>query len=555
MPTIQINGAGAGGAGGGPGGLNGLWEKLLSNPSMATQREFLSRLNMLLPDNLFAHGSGAAGLTAALRSAIAQSRGAAGGGGSLQAAGSSLTAAAAALISAANRIAIAGGGGAAGGGAGGGRGGAGGGGGAFFGGGRGMPGPFRRAGHFGSGVGELLGALGLSRLAMLGGGIGAIGALAYEGVRLPTQIGHLEGSYLNEARPYTDLVKRLYAVGRAGGTPGGKLVKQFFPGEEWGKSYQTPGWMSTLGLTPDAVSQILQRYGIVPHGAGEAKTFARTLRLGALAPAFSGMAPGTVESLSRLGANLGIGNPQRPDYLLARIAPLMEMAVAKGMDRATVLRSMESSLSRLGGGQSFGTSLGGLTDFYNKLATSGLPGGRTGELQEQTLAGIQGSLGSVDKNAVVTMTLARAIGAHGGLATNKAFRSALPKTYAALMKTAAGRKLLGDIEATHAQPGIQMKLLAAALRGNPQEYAHFLEGGLPANAFGKGAAGHAMRRLAMSNITGEGIAGYYGLNYGGGSAPCAAADQRPLVRRPRRRGSVRYPRSPRPAPAQASAAV
>jgi hypothetical protein len=513
MPTINLGGniGGAGGGSPGPGGLNKLWEQLLANPSMATQRQFLTQLNQLLPNNLF-HSGGAAGVIQAMSrliSSVGGSAGAAAGAGPQGAAGAAR--AAAQVATAAARVAAA----AAMTSAGGGRGGASGGGGGGFGTGRGWPGPIRRSLHFGGGIGELAGLAGLGRLAGILGGGAALAAGAYEAVRLPTQIGGFESSSMAEARPYTRLKRELFRIARASGSSGGAMMRRFFPGEDWGHSYQAPEWMSHLGLSPDDAAAILGRYGIVPRGAGEAQQFVRSLRLGQISPAFAGMAPGTVEGLARQGQALGIGNRARPDYLLAKIAPVMEQAIAKGMDRAAVLRSIQGTLARLGG-TSFGIGLSPTLDFYQKLSASNLPGARTGQLQQKAISGIEGSIQSLGSSPITTMNMARAIAAHGNFATGHDIAKALPHAYAQLKKTAAGRKLLGDVESLHGNVGAQIALLKSVFSGDPAEYAHLMQSGMPKGVFGGGRQGAALRRLALSNVTGEGVAAYYGLHSGSG---------------------------------------
>lgn len=513
MPTINIHGAGGGGEGGGPGpgGLNKLWEQLLANPNMATQREFLMRLNMLLPNNLF-HSGGSMSIIQAMSRLVGSVGGAAGAaagagpqGAIASARASAQVATAAARVAAAAAMAASGGtGGRAPGIPGG----------AAVAGPRGpgwgavLPGPIGRAARFGARMGLLGDLLGMGALGSLFGGVGLLAAGAYEAVRLPTQIGRVEGSFASEAKPYANLVKRLYAVGRAGGMSGAGLTKEFFPGEEFSKSYHTPAWMMQLGLTPDDAAEILGRYGIMPRSRGGARRYVEELRLGALSPGFAGMAPGTVEGLARQAGSMGLGVQRHPEFFLAMIARVMEFAVAKGMDRAQVLRSIQASIGRYGGSSAgFGTQ--SLLDFYQRMASSNLPGSRTGALQAQALGGASAAAGTIGSSPVVTMAVQRAIAAHGYLKTNNEIEGFFgPELYGQLSGTAPGRAMLKAIRTLgqHGNP-VQLSYVRSILKSNPQLLAGIVRQGM-GRFSGNAALNNALTWAAMGQVTGEGIPGY-----------------------------------------------
>lgn len=408
-PGIRISGAGDRRLGGAETRGDDLWQLFhmaISQPSQANERLFAERYRAMNPHSTLFGGGGAAGANVAqLNSAAAQLSGAA----------ARLMTAAAQLSSAAGASRLtqmaAGNGSAhlarlvgqrldipsayAGGGAGR-RGGVGSGGGG---------GGWGRLGRFPSSFpagGLLNAAMDLGGAAPIMAPIIGITALAYEAMRAPIQLSHIERGFANEAMPFHNLANRTYALGRAGGFSGANLTRRLFPGH-----YVVPPWMAALGIGPEDAADALSEYGIVPRSADAGASLPQNLIALSKSPAFAGMPQSQIIGFQRQMAGLGIGGQGTLDPFTVRVAGIMEQAIAKGMDRATVLRSIQSGISRMSGGGS--VSANAMADFFAN--TQGLgPGFRTGESQLGVLGNIAQAASRIGTNSPITTLMANEIG-------------------------------------------------------------------------------------------------------------------------------------------------
>lgn len=269
------------------------------------------------------------------------------------------------------------GGGGAGGTGGGGSGGGGAGFGAF-----GRGGPFAGAGILARGANAGLAAFGLSALSTL------IVAALRDIINAPQLMGQMWRGALSAAAPYIDVKTAAYALGRAGGFSGQSTLRGLFPG-----GYQTPPWMQFLGLTPEAALQSVARLGVAPRSANEAIGAARTNAVYGLTSAFAGMAPGTVERLGAQGLAYGQTTMGDLQGYLQIFASAMDDAIARGMDRARILSSIQDTLDVIAKSAP-AMGAGGTAAFFSRLSGLGTPAARTGALQGQIMTGLAGTMQS-----------------------------------------------------------------------------------------------------------------------------------------------------------------
>lgn len=405
-PGIRITGSGGRRLGGAETRGDDLWRLFhmaISQPSQANERLFAERYKAMNPHSTLFGGGGAAGANVAqLNSAAAQLSGAA---SRLMAAASQLSSAAGASrlggLTASNGSAhlarlvgqrldipsaYAGGGG-------GGRRGGGGGWGRL---------PHGRFPSSFPASSMLNFAMELGGAAPILGPILGIGAMAYEAMRVPIQIAHLERGFANEAMPFHNLASRAYALGRAGGFSGAGLTRRFFPGH-----FTVPPWMAALGLTPDDAMSVLGEYGIVPRSAGGGAALAQNLIALTKSPAFAGMNPAQVIGSQRLLAGLGVGGTGTMDPTNVRLAGLMTEASAKGLDRSKLLQSIASGIAKMVG--TGGMAAPALADFYANTLGLG-PGFRTGQGQSQALDSVVQGMSRIGSNAPITTLAAWVVG-------------------------------------------------------------------------------------------------------------------------------------------------
>jgi hypothetical protein len=244
----------------------------------------------------------------------------------------------------------------------------------------------------GGGLGLVLGG---PAGAAIGAELGELVAKVIKGVvTLPMAPGNLWGQYLGVSKPWMDLKTSGYEMARAGGFGGGGLVRGLMPG-----NYAAPPWMRALGMTPEAGMESLSRFGIVPRSRDEALGMIQNARVGSLTRGYSGMAPGTVENVMGQGISLGMTTPGGAGVYSQQFAGMLEVAIARGMDRTKLLNRMQDSIDMLAK-TSAGVNAGAMNDTFMRFMMSGAPGGRTGEMAASAVAGTQDMLENMQNNAV-----------------------------------------------------------------------------------------------------------------------------------------------------------
>lgn len=278
------------------------------------------------------------------------------------------------------------------------------GGGGGGGGGRGGGGGIRRAGR-GYGWGKAV-----SRVPYVGGAIsniveaGALGgpeaaavAAAIEGaeaVAFHKQMwGDIAGGVQAHAALFMGTQADAFAAGRAGGFSGREGLKPFFDG------LNTPGLMKAFGATPQDAMRDLKQFGIVQGSPEDRASLFQQLNVPQYSPGFSGLdqnqVKGSAANAARYGIIEGRGSAGVAQYFQT-LGVVMEGATARGMDRASILRSIDASMSGAARGGAAGVSLEATSDFIGRFAN--LPGGRTGEIGLSASAALDNAASQVGHN-------------------------------------------------------------------------------------------------------------------------------------------------------------
>lgn len=217
----------------------------------------------------------------------------------------------------------------------------------------------------------------------------------------PQKIGQMAGAALASSQPYIRLNMDTYAMGRAGGYSGYGLMRGLFPGQ-----YRTPEWMKAFGISPQEGSALAMQFGIVPGSQSDYFGTIRALAGMGFSPGLSGIASqgrafaGHMAQYGLVGANAG-----SIERFSASLSDVMENAITQGLDRASVLRSIEAAVSFSARSGAAGIGLRGIENFLFRF--TGLPGGRTGEAGLQAMHGLQRATSEIGTAPLQTTMAAR----------------------------------------------------------------------------------------------------------------------------------------------------
>ena len=226
-------------------------------------------------------------------------------------------------------------------------------------------------------------------------------------------------------------------MGRAAGFSGQRLEDAFFPK---GYGYAAPGWMSALGLTPEAAMSSVQNLGVLPNSVGNAEGAARGLGSLRFRPSLGGL---DLDRTMRQGAGYGlfqVGEQGVAGYG-NQIEKVMEDAVNRGVDRSTLLRSINTGISMQARSGAIVMGPQATGSFLEKFMD--LPGGRTGELGFQTMGGLEqagGMVGTQPLQTIAAMMAARKIKTESQLAS---FLGMSGEQFSAYKATPQGRRFVG----------------------------------------------------------------------------------------------------------------
>lgn len=288
---------------------------------------------------------------------------------------------------------------------------------------------WRRAGE-GALIGGVIGSAGRGDLSgtvgALGGAAGGlIGELAFGpvGAIIGAAIGELAAHALNPAGPIAKAATRAaelqigsYALARAGGFGGNATYQGFSPGNAAG---HVPLWASRLGLSASDALQLASSLGVVPRSQGDVLGLATAVRGYGLSPAYSALPAGMVGGVLSQGLGYGMASPTATGSAgyLNQFSDLLEEASARGFDRSKLLGSIQEGIETLAKSGALGISPGGISDLVWRLAATGTPGGRTGALAAQTIAGVSSTLENVVQNPLTSTLLMSQLGRFGNLRT------------------------------------------------------------------------------------------------------------------------------------------
>lgn len=250
-------------------------------------------------------------------------------------------------------------------------------------------------------------AFGSAAGAVIGGGGGAvigrmIGDTMGSILAFPQEYQAFAGSALSASDPYFKLVTGTAAIGRASTdvSYGGNLLNSLFPGR-----YQQSPLLSSLGLTPNEGLSLLQNFGILP-GRDDPEGLISVLGGSKFLPGLSGLPEGMANQSAALAARLGAIQPtgEGVGAYQSQLGNLFETAIARGMDRASILRSINAAVSVAARNGAVGVSPINMGEFLMRF--SGLPGGNTGETGARIAGGIDALASQFGSNPMRTMTVA-----------------------------------------------------------------------------------------------------------------------------------------------------
>jgi hypothetical protein len=226
----------------------------------------------------------------------------------------------------------------------------------------------------------------------IAGGVAAA-VEATEGLAFNKQAwGNIATGVESHAQRFMDLQGDALAAGRAGGFSGREGLKSFYD------DLNTPQLMRALGLHPEDAQADLKQFGIV-QGSPEARaSLVQQLEVPKYSAAYSDMDQTENKGFAAGAARYGVtsGDAAGAQKYFATLATTMEGATARGMDRASILRSIDASLSGSAARSASSINLGETADFVGRLGN--LPGGRTGELGVSAGATLDDAAHSVGSN-------------------------------------------------------------------------------------------------------------------------------------------------------------
>lgn len=393
----------------------------------------------------------------------------------------------------------------------------------------GAPGSGGGGGGGGGGWRRVLGAgvarAGLGRTGQfIGAGIagGATAALVELGIDavkdaifFPQTYGGMARGALGNAQPFIDLSAITGGLGLAGGFEGGDLRDRLFPGAHVGQAYGRSPLLSSIGIGPGTAASLLQSFGIVPRGTESALSMVGALGTARWSPGFEGMPEAQVLSSVRNAAVYGgMGRPtgESIQNYLAQIGQVMEAAVARGMDRASVLRSIDASVARSAQAGSLASTPEAMAGFIGRFAS--LPGGRTGEVGADAATRVQGAADSYGANPIRTFNMASFAARFTSEKTFQDFVVSRGGNWRAMTDDPGKRRMIADmvLAAQRRNYAVAGALFGAVTTGQPYLQLPALDnpairaGGGPPEAGG----------LIGAAQTGLSVPQYYAYRYGGG---------------------------------------
>ncbi len=269
--------------------------------------------------------------------------------------------------------------------------------------------------HTGSGVsGVLEDALGASVVGDILDPL-AIGAtVAIGGALAAYKMTNVLGSAIGAEKPYVDA--RLGASRLSGqfgyGTGSKTLFDQFYA-----KSKVAKGWMSRYGITTTGAEKMLSDYGITGGSAQGSAGIVKQLRYAqAFMPFLRGMSDAQLGGVSRQAVISGISSNTNLQPILHQYQEVIAAGTTAGVDRASSLKALSSSIGVLANSMGFGGTNGNrLAATVSGMMMSGIPSMRSGAGEAGVFGSMEKALhGAVNSPARLTMLYQYMLAKNGG---------------------------------------------------------------------------------------------------------------------------------------------
>ena len=243
----------------------------------------------------------------------------------------------------------------------------------------------------------------------------AIGAtVAVGGALAAYKATNVIGAMIGAEKPYTDA--RLAASrlsGQFGYATGSKtLFDQFYA-----ESKVSKGWMRRYGLTTPGAEKMLSDYGITGGSAQGSAGIVKQLRYAqAFMPFLRGMSDTQLGGVSRQAVISGISSNTNLQPILHQYQEVIAAGTAAGVDRASSLKALSSSIGVLANSMGFGGTNGNrLAATVSGMMMSGIPSMRNGVGEAATFGSMAKALhGAVNSPARLTLLYQYMLAKNGG---------------------------------------------------------------------------------------------------------------------------------------------
>ena len=255
--------------------------------------------------------------------------------------------------------------------------------------------------------GGLLGDIGMGAL-LEGAGefaapVAAAGALGYAFLRSPNIMSNMASGIVSSASPYMNLRIAAANLGRAGGLNSQNLLLGIHPNGPY-----SPKWMSKYGIGPQKALGILSGYGIQQQYSSQSLGIVKAIARAKYLPYMGEESYGSLEKSLNLKNTLGLAGGNNAYF--NKMSGVLKFAVKHGLDSASVLQTMNKSLSMAASQGAMSLSYRGLPSFQERLMGGGGAYFRSGagvlSTEEQLNAGTN-MIGRVPFPTVAAMEYAR----------------------------------------------------------------------------------------------------------------------------------------------------